>query len=83
METKRNTAQEFLERNQHDGRIVVQSALIELWARQQSALNEIELIKQALAGYADYMEKMDERLMKLEPTIKVVSEAEAKKILSK
>ena len=81
MEKKRNSASEFLERNQHEGRIVVQSALLELWARQQSALNELELIKQTLSGYADYMEKMDERLMKLEPTIKVISEQEAKSIL--
>lgn len=80
MENK-NTAYEFLQRNQSEGKIVVQSALVELWARHQSALNEIELLKQALAGYADYMEKMDQRLEKLEPKITIVSEHEAKNFL--
>lgn len=77
----RNTAQEFLLRNSHENKIIVGSALIELWTRHQSALNEIELLKQALAGYADYMEKMDQRLEKLEPKITIVSEHEAKNFL--
>ena len=77
MENK-DTAQKFMERNQHEGRIVVQSALVELWSRHQSALNEIELLKQALAGYANYMEDMDNRLKKLEPTIQVFGANEIK-----
>jgi len=80
MENK-DTLPKFLERHQSDGRLMAVSAIGELWARQQSLLNENELLKQALAGYAEYMEKMDERLIKLEPKIQIVSEHEAKNFL--
>lgn len=80
MENK-NTASAFLERNSSDGRIHVQSALLELWARQQNIFELINEMKEGLGGYAHYMEKMDERIKKLEPTIQIFSEGEAKDFL--
>lgn len=79
----KDKASDFLERNSSDGRIHVQSALLELWARQQNMMTVLEEIKEALGGCAKYMENLEERVIKLEPTIKIVSEAEAKNILKK
>lgn len=76
-----NKASEFLERNSVDGKIHVQAALLELWARQENINRHIEEIKEGLAGYAGFMELIDERLKKLEPTIQVFSEREAKDFL--
>lgn len=80
---EKSKASEFLERNSSEGRIHVQAALLELWARQQNIITLIEEIKEGLAGCAVYMEKMDERIKKLEPTIQIFSEGEAKQEISK
>lgn len=83
MENK-DTASAFLERHStSEGKIHVQSALLELWARQKNIQEMLQEIREGIGGYAAYMEKMDERLTKLEPTIQIVSEAEANKILGK
>lgn len=76
-----NKASDFLERNSVDGKIHVQSALLELWARQENIFSLIDELKEGLAGYAGYMEQMDNRIKKLEPTIEIFSEGEAKNIL--
>lgn len=81
MENKKDKASDFLDRNSVDGKIHVQAALLELWARNRTALDILEEIKEALGGLAKYMEEMEERISKLEPTIKIVSETEAKHIL--
>lgn len=81
MENKGNKASDFLERNSIEGKIHVQAALLELWARQQNIINMIEELKEGMAGYANYMEKLDERLAKLEPKIDIVSPEQAKIIL--
>ena len=66
-----NKASEFLERNSENGKLHVGKAVLELWARQQNILDMLEEIREGIGGYAAYMEKMDERLKKLEPTIQV------------
>lgn len=76
-----NKASDFIERNSTEGKIHVQSALLELWARQQNILALIEEIKEGMGGCAHYMEKMDDRIKKLEPTIQIFSEGEAKDFL--
>lgn len=81
MENKKDKASDFLDRNSVDGKIHVQAALLELWARHKTSLDIIEELKEALGGCAKYMEMMEERISKLEPTIKIVSETEAKHIL--
>lgn len=81
MENKSNKASDFLERNSVGGKIHVQAALIELWARQQNILDVLNSIKEGLAGYAEYMEKMDDRITKLEPTIQIFSQDQAKDLL--
>jgi len=76
-----NKASEFLERNSSEGKIHVQAALLELWARQQNIIEMLEEIREGIGGYAVYMEKMDERIKKLEPSIQIFSEGEAKDFL--
>lgn len=76
-----NKASEFLQRNSEEGKLHVGKAMLELWARQENILEMLNEIKEGLGGYAGYMEKMDERLQKLEPTIKIVSETEGSSFL--
>lgn len=76
-------ASEFLERNSVEGKIHVQAALLELWARQENIFELINEIKEGLAGYAGYMEHLDGRIKKLEPTIEIFSEGEAKQEIRK
>lgn len=77
----KSKASEFLERNSVDSKIHVQAALLELWARQENIMELINEFKEGMAGYAGYMEHLDERLKKLEPTIQIFSEGEAKDLL--
>lgn len=76
-----NKASEFLDRNSINGKIYVQGALLELWARQQNIIEMLEEIREGIGGYATYMEKMDERLTKLEPKIQIFSPNEGTSFL--
>lgn len=76
-----NKASEFLERNSEDGKLHVGKAVLELWARQQNIIEMLEEIREGIGGYADYMEKMDERIKNLEPKIQIFNSNEAKTYL--
>lgn len=69
----------ILERHQTEGKIVVGSALLELEARLKNAYLLIDELREGMAGYAAYMEKMDERLKALEP-VGLISAEEASKV---
>ena len=71
MENNEERKLSFIERHQKDGKVIVVSALHELDARITGMYNLLDEIREGLKGYAEYMEKMDERLEKLEPKIQI------------
>ncbi len=71
----------ILERHQTEGKIVVGSALLELEARLKNAYLIIDTLKEGMAGYAAYMEKLEERIQKLEPKGLIGAEEASKIIL--
>ncbi len=73
----------ILERHQTEGKIVVGSALLELEARLKTAYLIIDTLKEGMAAYAEYMEKLDLRLEKLEPKGLIGAEEASKIILGK
>ena len=61
-------------------KLIVGSALLELEARLKNAYLIIDELKEGMAGYAAYMEKMDERLKKIEP-VGIIGAEEARQII--
>jgi len=59
----------------------IATAMMELEARLKTAYAVIDELKEVIQGQAKWAEIVDTRLKKLEPTIQIVSEAEAKIIL--
>ena len=81
MENSSEKPTTFLERHQSDGKVVVVSALLELDARMKNIQMMIEELREGMAGFVHCMDHFDDRLKKLEPTIQIFSEGEAKNIL--